>query len=133
MSKKVCITGTGTLSAIEGDCEVSLRYSGRKSNPSQRADRGNLFRLACQNRLKSMAKFFHVPTDSPYFSPLNKTSLFPGFSTSRETNNFQKNSRESQDPENPRDSWGSENFREIFLGIFLELDYFAIFSDFQHF
>ena len=55
------------------------------------------------------------------FSPLNKASLFPGFSTSWETKNFQKKSRKSQDPENPWDSW------EIFLGIFLELDYFAFY------
>ena len=39
-----------------------------------------------------------------------KLSLFPGFSTSRETENFQIISR-----------------------TFLELVYFAIFSDFQHF
>ena len=94
---------------------------------------GNPFRSACPNRLKSMAKFFGVPTDSPCFSPLNKASLFIEFSTSRETKNFQKTSRESQDPENLWDSRGSGNSQKIFRGIFLEFDYFAIFSDFQHF
>ena len=75
---------------------------------------GNLFRSACQNRLKSMAKFFRVPTDSRCFSPLNKAFLFPRFSTSRETKTFQENFRESQDPENSLDSRGSGNFRGNF-------------------
>ena len=33
----------------------------------------------------------------------------------------------------PANSRGSENSRQIFQGIFPELDYLAIFSDFQHF
>ena len=47
-----------------------------------------------------------------------RISLFLGFSTTRETGNFSKNS-----------SGIPGNFRTKFF----ELDYFGIFSDFQHF
>ena len=52
---------------------------------------------------------------------LIRVSLFPGFSTSQEAENFQKI------PGNPGKILG---IREIFRENFLGLDYFAIFSDF---
>ena len=66
-----------------------------------------------------------------YSSDATRVSLFRGFSTSRETENFQKKYSKIpgnyRDPENSRESRDSGNSREIFPGIFLELDCIAIF------
>ena len=51
-------------------------------------------------------------------------SLFPGFSTTRESENFENN---FQDFENPRDSRDSKNSRQIFSAKFSELDCYAFF------
>ena len=53
-----------------------------------------------------------------------RISLFTGFSTFRETENFQKSSRESRN---------SRNYRENFPVIFLELNCFAFFFWFSAF
>ena len=59
-----------------------------------------------------------------------RVSLFPGFSTLRETRNFQKNIRKFRGIFGIPKIFG---IGEIFSGNFFELEYFEIFSDFQHF
>ena len=65
-----------------------------------------------------------------------RASLFLGFSTTRETGNFQNISRNSgKFPESQKSLGfpGFGKFPKILAGNFFELDYFDIFSDFQHF